>query len=216
MLRVPSENSQNLPKINVATKDLTTRERTKVGGSLFGITGERRMTEDDKMKDKPKVKSDAEKKKIVLPVIRPTDPRRWAIALTDYSHTPQTKQLVSTRSMAPVKRDPQVEGRPKDHRRWGIAPRGRGMAPPHEQYSQDLNVKMSDAEFTEPRQIPEDRMFNYPPLLLQQSLIRAHCCLRQRRQSQSCQSLCSLPERPHRVSCTMTIEHLPCPRIFGR
>ena len=159
----PSENSQNLPKIDDATKDDTKQTKDKtVGGSLFGITGEKRMTDDDKMKGKPKVKPETEKKKIVLPVIRPTDPRRWAIALTDYSHTPQTKQPVSTRMMAPLsapaKRDPQVETRPKDHRRWGIAPRGRGMAPPHEQYSQEFECKENDAECRE--STPDSRRQN--------------------------------------------------------
>ena len=163
----PSEKSQNLAKIDVATKDVTNQRKDKeeFGGSLFGITGEKRMTDDgddDKMKDKPRAKSDAEKKKIVLPVIRPTDPRRWAIAVTDYSHTPQTNQPVSTRSMAPVgaqaKRDPQVEERPKDRRRWGVAPRGQGMAPLHEQLSQEFECKKSDAKCTEPP--PDSRRQN--------------------------------------------------------
>ena len=157
------EKSQNLPKIDTTIKDVTKQGNDKgLGGSLFGITGEKRMTDDGKMKDKPKAKSDAEKKKIVLPVIRPPDPRRWAIAVTDYSHTPQTKQAVSTRNMAPVsapaKRDPQVEERPKDRRRWGIAPRGLGMAPPHEQLSQEFECKKSNAKCTEPP--PDSRRQN--------------------------------------------------------
>ena len=99
----PSDNSHNLPKIDDATQDNTKQTKDKqLGGSLFGITGEKRMVDDDKMKGKPKAKPEAEKRKIVLPVIRPTDPRRWAIALTDYSHTPQTKQSVTTKIMTPL------------------------------------------------------------------------------------------------------------------
>ena len=65
----PSDNSHNLPKIDDATQDNTKQTKDKqLGGSLFGITGEKRMTDDDdKMKGKPKANPEAEKKKIVLP-----------------------------------------------------------------------------------------------------------------------------------------------------
>ena len=149
------DNSQDLPKIDV-TKDgvKECEKKEKLGGSLFGITGEKRVTDDDKMKlkESTKGKSEASKKKIVLPVIRPTDPRRWAIALTDYSYVPQPVSQMVSQNMEPVKsKDLHVGERPKDHRRWGIAPRGQGNAPPpHEQYSQEFECKESDAECTEP------------------------------------------------------------------
>ena len=166
------DHAKNLPKISV-TKNITDSEDRGVEGSVFGITGEKQISDDEKKKLRAKFKGalEAEKKNIVMPVIRPTDPRRWAIAFKDNSGTPQYGQHVSSASINKAKETeyPVTGERLKDQRRWGIAPKTQGT--PHEQYSQEFECTESDAECQDP---PPD--YRKIPLQLSATVVTTSPC----------------------------------------
>ncbi len=137
----PKSETKDVKPAMTKTPEKDKKERRNIGGAVFGITGEKSRPAVEKLKPKGAKPSEPGKKQIVLPVIRPTDPRRWAIAVTDYSGTSQLGQPLESKGA-----DRGVPERPKDPRRWGIAPRADNSArPPHEQYSQQFECEEREA-----------------------------------------------------------------------